>query len=339
MSTLATASDIQTSAIGELMRLVLSNATRRPDVVIAWYARFMQLTVKTTVEYCKRVLQPQDLSIKANGVYQHILRHCPADQDLLAVLKMIDAGPYAQDLKISGRTVDTLMTRFPKYHNVCYYLDVTDPDHSTILGGESTPGRTVILFDIGSSYRNKMHQYSKTYFDCFARGDVVEHTLSCSRKINISMCQFMFYLWARRFQVFEFLKAEFERVIVVRQHGQKTTYKPKKRLRRKNASTNVVSDIKKTVLCPVGMACEPARKRSCDSVRMGQPSRPPPRFAPLPRCQSLVDYMSTRQLKKKQTTTRKDVSGTLSWLAELAASNAYEHRAASPSPEAAVGGN
>lgn len=297
MSALTTTSDISTSAIGELIRLVLSNATRRPDVVIAWYARYMQLTVKTTVEYCKRVLQPQDLSIKASGVYRHILRQCPTDQDLLAMLKMIDAGPYAQHLKISGRTVDTLMTRFPKYHNVCYYLDVTDPDHSTIVSGASAPGRTIILFDIGSSYRNKMHQYSKTYFDCFARGDVVEHTLSCSRKINISMCQFMFYLWAKRFKVFEFLKAEFERVIVVRQHGQKTTYKPKKRLRRKNASANVVSDIKKTVLCPVGMTCEPAGKRSYESVRMDRTVHPTPRFTPLPRCQSLVDYMSTRQKK------------------------------------------
>lgn len=290
MSTLATKPDtaIQVSAIGQLIRRVVSDGgAPNLAIVLAWYGRFVQLRGKTTVEYFKRVLRPRDLAPKALGVYQYILRQCPTDREMLAVQTLIDDGPFAGHQKISGRTVDTLMTQFPKYHNVCYYLDVTDKDNSHIVTDNSLPGRTIILFDIGASYRAKMHQFSKTYFDCFGRGDVVEHTLACTRTINISLCQFMFYRWAHQFQVFHFLKEEFDRIIVIRQYGQKTTYKPKKR---KTPQAHLVTDIKRTILCPVSMTQEITGRRPLERVRMVQPPRRTGCFAPSSVCRSLLDY-------------------------------------------------
>jgi hypothetical protein len=223
---------------------------KKIDILRVWYIRSKNINAKINVTYHKRILSANALSIRARQIYQQIICSCPTDDSILAIKRLIDGG-QSTTKKVSGRTIDTLVTRFPRYHNVCYYLDVTDPNNTKIVPYSDSLDRTIILFDIGSSYRNKMHQYSKTYFDCFGRGDEVEHILSDGNIINMSLCQFTFFIWASRFKVFEFLKDEFERVIIVRQQSQKNTYKPKKRKRRKTKmNESVVPDLKKTVLCP-----------------------------------------------------------------------------------------
>lgn len=237
------------------------------DIITSWYIRSMNLNGKNTVNYFKRLLTKSDLSTRAREIYEHILLQCPTDESMLAVKKMIDEGPSLSK-KVSGRTIDTLVTRFPRYYNVCYYIDVTDINNTMIVENVDNPDRKIMLFDVGSSYRKKMHQYSKTYFDCFGRGDEVEHILNNGEVINITICQFTFFIWASRFKVFEFLKNQFERVIVVRQQSQKNTYQPKLKKKRKTKRPKpIITDIKKSVLCPK-ITHAKKRKRISEKVVM-----------------------------------------------------------------------
>lgn len=264
-------------------------------IITSWYMRSKNLNVKTTVTYYKRVLTVDELPTRAKEIYEQIIHQCPTDEDILKVKKLIDEGPPVNK-KVSGRTIDTLVTRFPRYHNVCYYLDVTDPKNTFIVKHSEAPGRKIMLFDIGSSYRKKMHQYSKTYFDCFGRGDEVQHKLSNGTTVNISICQFTFFIWASRFKVLEFLKDEFDRVIVVRQQSQKNTYKPKRRKRRKTKKSKaIVVDLKKTVLCPK-ISHDKKRKRGNDKVVMRSSNVNKPKKRRIhairqPRSKPLFDYM------------------------------------------------
>ena len=242
----------------------ISNVTRDTYIhnltVLAWYTRSKLLYSSISITYHKRLLQVDELSLKATQTYRHIINNCPTDESLLAIKRLIDDGPNKALKKISGRTIDTLVTRFPRYHNVCYYLDVTDKDNAVIVPYSMIrkhKNKEFILFDIGSSYRKKMHQFSKAYFDCFGRGDEVSHISESGVVINISLCQYTFFIWASRFKVFEFLQKELDRVIVVRKHCQKTTYRPKHL--KKKISCIITNDLKKSVI-------HPPIKRLCKSI-------------------------------------------------------------------------
>jgi len=244
--------DIQNGEMYDFVCSIAKNCSDLNNLTLlsAWYVRNKKMKGKISVIYHKRVLLVENLSLRAHQIYSQILLSCPSDSDILAIKQLIDDGP-SLNKKVSGRTIDTLVTRFPKYHNVFYYLDVSDKKDTKIVPYSEADGRQIILFDIGSSYRSKMHQYSKTYFDCFGRGDEVKHILSTGEAVHISLCQFTFYIWASRFRVFEFLQDEFESIIVVRQQSQKNTYKPKRKKRRKTKEIAlVVADVKKSILCP-----------------------------------------------------------------------------------------
>ena len=207
-----------------------------------------ELKPTVVVVYNKKVTRASDLCARAREVYDHILSQCPTDADILAVKRMIDEGPSQSGRKISGRTIDTLVTRCDKYFNVHYYLDVTDPANARIVDTCSYPGRKIELFDVGASYRTNMAQFSKTYFDCFGRGDEVTHQLASGEQVGICLCQFMFFIWANRFRVFDFLELHYEQVIGVRKYSQKTTYRPKRCVNRKVLPAPA-SNVSKSVLC------------------------------------------------------------------------------------------
>jgi hypothetical protein len=225
-------------------------------VLAAWLHTSKQFEAKAFAVYEKNVVLASDLKGKRLQVYKDICRQCPNDEDMLLIENLISDGPLFHK-KTSGRTIDTLVTRFPKYTDVSYYLDVTDTKKTYIVDYPSADGRTIILFDISSSYRSRMHQYTKTYFDCFGRGDVIEHTLQSGKKLRISLCQFTFFIWAHKFKVFEYLKKNFQKVIKVRQYSQRKAYKPKKISKRKMRNEPPMQIEKKNaVLCPVRLTCD-----------------------------------------------------------------------------------
>lgn len=247
---------VATVAKGAVFDLVRQSAVRcglntDTDIAVGWLIRNDVVNIKTGVVYFKSVVSVGGLSVRARAVYDHVISMCPCDDDVLKIKQLIDGGPFP-NLKISGRTIDTLVTRFPKCRRVCYYLDVTDKSDVRIVDYANRDGRTVILFDIGSSYRKRMHQFSKSYFDCFGRGNIVRHTMQSGEEIDMSLCQFTFFIWADRFRVFDFLRSQLDEVVIVRQRSQKSTYKPRGRKRRNPRKIrSSVSNIEPSTLYPI----------------------------------------------------------------------------------------
>jgi hypothetical protein len=259
------------------MNHALSSSPKKklnPRLLLEWFERMQRLNSKITVNFYKKVLHKSELKIRGLEIYKEILDLCPSDEELLRIKRLVGIGPSIAK-KVSGRTIDTLVTRFPRYYNVCYYLDVTDKDNITIVSNCSDTSRKTMLFDIGSSYRMKMHQYSKTYFDCFGRGDEVLHTLQSGDKLNISLCQFMFFIWAERFKVFEFLDREFDNIVVIRQQSQKNTYEPKRKRKPTSqirSNTSEAKRLKHTVLSPAVQHGRQRRENTVIRMRRENPN-------------------------------------------------------------------
>jgi len=246
MDRLATATDhhtaepIDAEPVWQQMQTTIGSSVANLALVTSWYQHIKKIQCKSSVVYFKRVLTIDELSTRAREVYEHILTQCPTDASLRAIQLLINQGPPV-DQKISGRTIDTLVTRYPRYADVCYYLDITDPTNTFIVTKiSSDSSRKFMLFDIGASYRKKMQQFSKTYFDCFGRGDEVSHIMTDGSTMTISICKFSFYIWAQRFRVFDFLITNFKMVISVRQQGQK----------RQTMENLLVPSRSNSILCP-----------------------------------------------------------------------------------------
>jgi hypothetical protein len=214
----------------------------RRDVCALWLHHLRRMAPTHRLHVRKTPLRPEALDDRGRDAYKRILRDCVDDAGLREIKRLSETA------QISGRTVDTLVTRFPKYRNVCYYLDVTDPRQPRIVDTDHIEGRHVILFDIGESYRKRMQQMSKMYFDCFRRGVEVEHVLQNGETLVISLCQYMFMIWARQFCVYDFLKREIDTVVKVRKMGQKNAYAPIRK--RRTAATAVESYVRTSLLCP-----------------------------------------------------------------------------------------
>jgi len=265
--------DDQEDKIKTSLNMMTEQIRRRfpMNVLHLIYEQVNTMKFKITMGFHKIILKPSELKGKGKEVYRMLLKRCPTDTSMLELKKIIDDGVVRNMKKISGRTIDTLVTRYPRFRDVCYYLDVTDPKHTEIVKVPNIPGRIIMLFDIGSSYRKKMQQLSKTYFDCFGRGEEVEHRLKNGSKICISLCQCMFFIWATRFKVFDFLEDCIEPVVIVRQQSQKNNYKPKKRRRKRKTGNNMISvRLSNSVLCPD--INHQSKKRKLSRSRVMKPS-------------------------------------------------------------------
>lgn len=181
----------------------------------------IQKTNKPSYQYKKNILHTSELSARGKSVYDYILKECPTDDHILRMKDLIHNGVVKDSKKISGRTIDILVTQLPRHTNACYYLDITDSNNIFIVESDintlSDTNRKIILFDIGSSYKKKMQQYSKAYFDCFRRGDIVLHTLRNGTKLELSLCQYNFFLWASQFKVFDFLIKNLDKISTLKQ--------------------------------------------------------------------------------------------------------------------------
>ena len=245
----------RTAIISSMTNMLRLHPQSHGDVLLSvlylWYDKVCNVTSTVSIHFDKPMLQVEDLLLRPREIYKGILKVCDTDAKVLRIHKLITKGPMISK-KISGRTIDTLVTRFPRYNDVCYYLDVTSTENTFLLPDQSAESincdsldRKIILFDIGSSYRHKMQQYSKTYFDCFGRGEEVLHTLHSGATIRMSLCQFPFFIWADRFKVFDFLEAKYDPVVVIRKQSQKNTYKPKRNPKRKREQAAPIEPIRK----------------------------------------------------------------------------------------------
>lgn len=208
------------------------------------------------LNYRKIVRRPCDLRGKDKLMYEHITENiAKTDKEILNILeliKTIDNSKSKNKRKISGRLMDTLCTRFSKYFDSFYYIDVTHTSNPRIVGfAEDTvdrpKGKNIILFDLCESYKRQMSRFSKTYFDIFSRSSIVEHPLASGKNetVDISLCQVIFFAWAKKFCVFEFLHAKYQEVINVRKES--SNYTPKKKRKRAAPTRRTKTS---SALCP-----------------------------------------------------------------------------------------
>lgn len=159
-----------------------------------------------------------ELNDKEREIYHGLLRQLDHDEDRLVRLwKLVRDGPETKH-HVSGRVIDTLVTKFPRMNEVSYYLDFSDAVHGC---GRYVPREEVSrlkhkshlhYFSICSSYRNQMRLHGKAFFDPFGRGTEVYHRLSDGSWMLFSLCKFAFFLWAQQHAVFAFLDRHFEEV-------------------------------------------------------------------------------------------------------------------------------
>ena len=223
--------DIYESSIGLVARMVgtIENYQLLPSSILDNWFYVCRLAKPCHSTHNRKIaLRIHELNVRAREIYTEIMNACPDDESLLAIHHLITSGNVlTQGKRISGRTIDTLVTRYPVLSNASYYLDISDPARPVIVDEPASAivsREHVIAFNIGSAYRQKMHQYSKTYFDCFGRGVEVEHVLSSGESICVSLCQFTFFIWATRFGVFQFLDAQYADIVRMRKQAQKEAY-------------------------------------------------------------------------------------------------------------------
>lgn len=190
----------------------------------------------------KHIVTPEHgMSSRQRAIYEQLKQDPRLDDDILW-MKRNTLGSLmgiGANRKVSGRIVDALMTKYPRFENVHYYIDVTDPKKTVYVPREqyetytnANPGRELALFNISSEYRTQMNIYSKTFFDPFSRGVEVLHKLKDGTFVTFSICKLMFYRWSRDYHVFDFLRANYERITRVQREDQQRQRRYRKRKRK-----------------------------------------------------------------------------------------------------------
>ena len=100
---------------------------------------------------------------------------------------------YIESIKISGRSLDMLLIETLRLKTIHYMLyNRTGKFYS------NPPGKPT-RFYLTASYRVMLKKYTKTFFDCFARG-----TQIYINDAPVAICQFLFFKWAQKYCVYEF---------------------------------------------------------------------------------------------------------------------------------------
>lgn len=187
---------------------------------------------KRSVFRHKRVIRSEDLPPESKRAFDYIQKMCPTDKHILAILKLIENGPIP-GRKISGRFLDTAMTKLCEFRDTTYYLDQTNHEHPNIVKSVNIKGRDIVLFDQTAAYKKNMKFFTKAYFDCFGRGDQTLYTLENGTIKVIILCQFTYYVWAKYHCVFQFIDTEYDNIKRIRQLCQRAKYVPTRRKRKK----------------------------------------------------------------------------------------------------------
>lgn len=230
--------------------------------------------------YCmvkKTVVSPDEMSAKQREIYDELRRDPKFEENIVwmktQTLSDLIGAPSDSSQRVSGRVVDSLMTKYPRFEDVHYYIDVTDRAHTRYVSrlqywAERNTGRTgrYILFNISSAYRSHMNLYSKTFFDPFGRGVEVLHQMKSGEHVTFSMCKLMFYMWARKYHVFDFLRDKYEHIAQIQREDQQRQRVHRIRKRRLTPAVKSRHKPKRKYRNVVGTLC-PADGGVCAQIK------------------------------------------------------------------------
>ena len=170
---------------------------RRVRLRDVWLETLARHRLRVTGVFAKRILSPDQLDTEGRRAYDYVLRQCDTDAKLRDMLTFVQRG---SSRKVSGRTVEAVVTRYPRHHPLRYWW------HEASRRVVASPGPGVVLFDLATEYATQLRLWSKTYFDCFGRGDPVRHTMRDGEVLQLPLCQLIFFLWARRTGLLGFIE-------------------------------------------------------------------------------------------------------------------------------------
>lgn len=124
--------------------------------------------------------------------------------------------------KISGRVIDTAMTKYSKTHSAFYYIDHSTRPTKYVDASDfeeyskNHPQHDVRLFCLRSAYKLQMSRYTKTFFDMFGRGKLYTY-----KGKSFSLCRINYYMWAKENHVFEYLKRHYKTISQLQKEDQR----------------------------------------------------------------------------------------------------------------------
>ena len=180
------------------------------------YRNRMALWVSTQPEINPKrpIVRPEQLESKENELYQALLKQGNLEEK---IIKMHATAP-----RVSGRILDSLVTKYPRHVRAIYYIDTNQR-----YCGSHKPAEVRKSVDLGLAYKAQIRKYSKNCFDPFGRGHDLLHETKDGRCVLFSLCKFMFHCWAERNHVYSYLAEHYEEVTRVQREDQQ-------RLRPKN---------------------------------------------------------------------------------------------------------
>lgn len=214
-----------------------------------YLSRVKDMSLQVSCQPKKRTVQVDELNSKQLRTYNKLLKSPSLQDDIVWMLSH-------NTNKISGRVMDALMTKYPNKVDAHYYIDVTDSPHTEFIAKEDyqpNNHRHIILFSLTSSYKSQMRRYSKAFFDPFGRGVNVMHPLGNGQYLDFSMCKLIFYQWARKNHVFDFLNHYYDDVVSVQRRDQ---YRQKDLRQQRKAGHKVVTkkrsaQVIQATVCPM----------------------------------------------------------------------------------------
>lgn len=195
----------------------------------------------------KIIVDANDMSYKQREIYNSLILEDNLEADIhwMNTQSINDLIGAPDGQRVSGRVVDSLMTKYPKFSDVHYYIDVTNADDTIYIERDDyvkymdeNPSAKLLLFNISSAYRSYMNLYSKTFFDPFSRGVEVIYKLSNGEYVTFSMCKLIFYRWCRKYHVFDFLKKNYANILHIQKEDQRRQ-RELRLLKRKQKDRNI----------------------------------------------------------------------------------------------------
>ena len=181
---------------------------KSPTLAQLYYDRVIEtgmLRRKPVVSKRRALVTPENLVGKEKKFYEALLKEHDIDAQIMRL---------NESKNVSGRILDSLVTKFPKVSDVTYYVSngtfyQTKPDNVNC-----------IEVNLADSYTSHIKDYSKSCFDPFGRGHDILHTTKSGQKIPFSLCRFMFHRWAEKYCVYQFLNLHFEEVALLQRKDQ-----------------------------------------------------------------------------------------------------------------------
>jgi len=155
-----------------------------------------KVSIRATATQTKPVISLEMAQGRTKSAVDFFLKHTNH-------VELWDIHRYIKQTKLSGRTIDLFLTTIANSRELCYYLAPSDTDVNQKIITDDTEHS--IKFNLGLSYKETLKIHTKQFFDCFGRGQVFVVNTE-QGPIQVPICQFIFFKWAKYNCVIEFIE-------------------------------------------------------------------------------------------------------------------------------------